>query len=40
MRNQALDNGNFVKVRFIKDVELEVYGISPTDQVIYIKDEG
>lgn len=36
----ALANGNFLKVKFIEAVELEVYGISPTDQAIKIKGEG
>ena len=40
MLSQALDNSNFVKARFIEDVELEAYGISPTDQAISINDEG
>ena len=40
MLNRALDNSNFVKARFIEDVELEVYGISPTNQAISIKGEG
>lgn len=40
MCNKALRNSNFVKVRFIEDIELEVYGVSPTDQVINIKEEG
>lgn len=40
MLNRALDNSNFVIARFIEDVELEVYGISPKNQAISIKGEG